>query len=59
LERYLNDSNAAKWFSGFELMEKTPGCTVFCKRRQKIGTKKLSQIFALLRVNNETLPKVA
>jgi len=25
LERYLNDSNAAKWFSGFELMEKNAG----------------------------------
>lgn len=49
LEVYLKDSNAAKWFCDFQLMEKTPDYTVFCKIRKKIGTQKLSQIFALLR----------
>lgn len=34
LERYLSDSNAAKWFCDFELTETTPDC-VFSKVRTK------------------------
>lgn len=49
LERYLNDSNAAKWFCEFDLTENTPDHTVFSKIRSKIGTEKLSKIFSLLR----------
>ena len=49
LERYMSDSNAAKWFCDFELTESTPDHTVFSKMRNKIGTKNLSKIFGLLR----------
>ena len=54
-ERYLSDSNAAKWFCCFELMEKTPDHTVFCKVRKKIGTKKVSQIWHCLQNTLNTL----
>lgn len=49
LERYLSDSNAAKWFCDFSLTEKTPDHTVFSKIRKKIGTNILSKIFEKLR----------
>ncbi|WP_341754479.1 transposase [Candidatus Tisiphia endosymbiont of Dioctria rufipes] len=49
LERYLNDSNAAKWFCDFELTETTPDYSVFSKVRTKIGTNMLSKIFRLFR----------
>ena len=49
LERYLSDSNAAKWFCDFELTESTPDYTVFSKLRTKIGSTKLSKIFAIFR----------
>lgn len=49
LERYLSDSNAAKWFCDFELKESTPDHTVFSKMRKKLGTKLLSKIFTLFR----------
>jgi IS5 family transposase len=49
LERFLQENNAAKWFCQFSLREKTPDHTVFSKIRQKIGTKRLSSIFAHLR----------
>jgi IS5 family transposase len=49
LERYIEDSNAAKWFCDFSLIEKTPDHTVFCRVRNKIGTEKLSKMFGLLR----------
>ena len=49
LERYMGDSNAAKWFCNFELTEATPDHTVFSKMRSKIGTKRLSEIFSLFR----------
>ena len=41
LERYLGDSNAAKWFCEFDLMERTPDYTVFSKIRKKLGSKLL------------------
>lgn len=46
LERYIGDSNAAKWFCDFELTEVTPDHTVFSRLRTKIGTNTLSKIFA-------------
>jgi len=49
LERYLSDSNAAKWFCEFNLTENSPDHTVFSRIRSKIGTEKLAQIFALFR----------
>ena len=47
MERYLQDSNAAKWFCDFGLTEKTPDHTVFSRTRKRIGTKRLSTLFGL------------
>jgi len=49
LERYLGDSNAAKWFCDFDLTERTPDYSVFSKIRKKLGTNLLSKIFAIFR----------
>lgn len=49
LERYMSDSNAAKWFCEFDLTEKTPDYSVFSKLRTKIGTNLLSKIFSMFR----------
>ena len=49
LERYLSDSNAAKWFCDFSLTELTPDYTVFSKLRARIGTNLLSKIFAIFK----------
>lgn len=49
LERYIGDSNAAKWFCDFSLTESTPDHTVFSKIRTKIGASKLSKIFSIFR----------
>jgi len=49
LERYLGDSNAAKWFCDFSLTEPTPDHTVFSKIRTRIGASKLSKIFSIFR----------
>ena len=49
LERYLSDSNAAKWFCDFDLTEAIPDYSVFSKLRAKIGTNLLSKIFISFR----------
>ena len=49
LERYLEDTNSAKWFCNFGLVEKTPDHSVFGNARKRIGTKRLSTIFNILR----------
>jgi transposase len=49
LGRYLQENNAGKWFCGFDLAEDTPDYTVFSRIRKRIGTNKLSQLFADLR----------
>jgi len=49
LQRFLQDSNAAKYFCDFSLTESTPNFSVFSKMRTKIGTNRLSKIFAILR----------
>lgn len=49
LERFMRENNAAKWFSGFSLTCRTPDHTVFCKFRQRLGAKRLSEIFSILR----------
>lgn len=49
LERLLQENTAAKWFCNFSLAEATPDHSVFSRIRKKIGTNKLSQIFADLR----------
>ena len=49
LERYLRDSNAAKWFCNFSLTEKILDYSVFSRLRSKIGMERLSKIFTLFR----------
>lgn len=49
LERFLRENIAAKWFCEFDLTEQTPDFTVFGRIRNRIGTNKLSKIFADLR----------
>ena len=49
LERYLEDSSAAKWFCDFNLTENTPDHSVFSKMRTRIGTERLSKIFSEFR----------
>lgn len=49
LERYMGDSNAAKWFCDFTLTDKTPDYSVFSRLRKKIGVDKLSAIFSIFR----------
>ena len=49
LERFMAENVAAKWFCGFNLGDSTPDFSLFSKVRARIGTKKLSQIFAKAR----------
>jgi len=49
LERFIRENVASKWFCDFSLTDRTPDHTVFCKFRKRLGTKRLSEIFALLR----------
>lgn len=49
LMRYLEDSNAAKWFCNFTLTEHTPDYSVFSRFRKRLGTKKLSKMFDTLK----------
>jgi transposase, IS5 family len=49
LEKFLQENNAAKWFCGFGLVDRTPNYSVFSKARAFIGTKVLSKIFSQLR----------
>ncbi len=49
LERYLSDTNSAKWFCQFGLVEQTPNFRVFTNARRRIGTKRLSKIFNILK----------
>ena len=48
-ERFLRENNVGKWFCGFGLSEQTPDHSVFCRARERIGTKKLSEIFQELK----------
>ena len=49
LERFLQENNAAKYFCGFSLEEKTPHFTLFSKVRERIGTNRLSKLFSKVR----------
>ena len=44
-ERFVSENNAAKWFCGFGLLEKTPDFTTICKFRNSIGTKRMGNLF--------------
>jgi IS5 family transposase len=49
LEVFLEENNAAKWFCGFNIGEKTPDYSLFSKIRKKIGIKLLADIFKQFR----------
>lgn len=49
LERFVAENNAAKWFCGFRLNDRTPDHSVFSRARKRIGTNRLSKIFSQLR----------
>jgi IS5 family transposase len=49
LESYIQGNNPAKWLCNFYLLEKTPDHSVFGNARKRIGTKRLSTIFNILR----------
>ena len=53
-ERFIAENNAAKWFCGFTLLERTPDFTTLCKFRNLVGTKQMSQIFAEVRRQLQT-----
>lgn len=48
-ERLIAENVAAKWFCGFALTDATPDHTVLCRFRARLGTQRLSEIFAQLR----------
>lgn len=45
MEEALQDNIAFRWFCGFELNDKTPDHTYFCRIRKILGVEKISQIF--------------
>ena len=49
LEESLKSNLASKWFCNFRLIEKTPNYSLFTRIRKRIGTKRLSTIFNILR----------
>lgn len=49
LQRYLQENIAAKFFCGFGLVDTTPDYSLFTRVRGRIGTKRLSDLFAQLR----------
>lgn len=44
-ERFIGENNAAKWFCGFSLLDKTPDYSTICKFRNTIGTKQMGNLF--------------
>ncbi len=49
LQRYLEENLAAKWFCGFTLSEPTLDYSLFTRVRTRIGTTRLSSLFATMR----------
>jgi len=49
LEESLKSNLASKWFCQFNLTESTPDYSLFTRIRKRIGTKKLSKIFNILK----------
>jgi len=49
LDRYCQENTSAKWLCGYQLFERTPDHSVFCRAPKRIGTKRLSMIFANIR----------
>ena len=46
MERFIAENNAGKWFCDFTISEQTPDYSSFCKFRNKLGCKQISNIFA-------------
>ena len=49
LEEALKTNCVAKWFCEFSLSEKTPDHSLFGEVRKRIGTKKLSKLFQIMK----------
>jgi hypothetical protein len=49
LEKHLEDSNAAKYFCGFMLLDETPDFSTFNRMRDRIGLHRLAEIFNRVR----------
>jgi len=49
LEESLKSNLASKWFCNFGILEKTPDYSLFTRIRKRIGTKRLADIFNILR----------
>ena len=49
MERYLLENTAAKWFCQLGLTEKTPDHSFFGDFRKRLGTKRLMDMFSLVR----------
>ena len=47
--QFLRENTAAKWFCGFTLSEPTPDYSLMCRVRKRIGTKRLSTLFSVMR----------
>ncbi len=45
MERYLSGNLAGKYFCGFGLVEQTPDHSYFCRYRERLGTKRLAELF--------------
>ena len=45
MENAVRENIAIRWFCGFGLTEDTPDHTYFCKLRQRIGTKRVADMF--------------
>ena len=45
MERFIAENNAGKWFCDFTISEQTPDYSSFCKFRNKLGCKQVSNIF--------------
>lgn len=45
MEKALAENVAVKWFCGFQLLDKVPDHTYYCKLRKRLGTKNIADIF--------------
>ena len=50
MERFMRENLAGKWFCAFALSERTPDHSFFGDFRQRLGTKRLMDLFNRLRV---------
>ncbi len=45
MEKALKENVAIKWFCGFQLLDKAPDHTYYCKLRKRFGAKRIADIF--------------